>query len=422
MEDWSDCLDPDELRIRLDVALEENAELHEEIARLRADNIRLCSLLGRDIQTVPAGMPPVPEPVTVPPPTGTVGLPYADASSSAEAKIALFKALFAGREDVYAKRWTSAKSGRTGWSPAEDNPFDKNKAEEGRVFWPLTDETIYRHLDATRSGRSELHIGLYPLLADDTCRLLACDFDGKDDSDWRADATAYIAACHEAGVPALLEISRSGKGAHAWTFFTDPVAAATARALGMALLRRAIDARGQMALSSYDRLFPAQDFLPTKAKGSFRFGNLIALPLHGACRAKRTTIFVDPDTWQPFPDQFAHLSHTQRLSPASVEALVDKLGPVTAAHPRPPRSWGPSPAARPSARRPRAFRPGSRRCWRSPRPGSRRNCWPHSNTRRRSTTRSSTASRTSASPPSTPRTSSAASTPPIQTGSSCPVA
>ncbi|MFG3207303.1 DEAD/DEAH box helicase family protein [Streptomyces sp. NPDC048192] len=336
MEDWSDCLDPDELRIRLDVALEENAELHEEIARLRADNARLCSLLGRDIQTVPVGMPPVSEPIPAAPRAEAGGLPYADASSSAEAKIALFRALFAGREDVYAKRWTSAKSGRTGWSPAEDNPFDKNKADEDRVFWPLTDEAVYRHLDPTRQGRSELHIGLYPLLADDTCRLLACDFDGKDGSDWRADASAYVTACHETGVPALLEISRSGKGAHVWTFFTAPVAAATARALGMALLRQAIDARGQMALSSYDRLFPAQDFLPTKAKGSFRFGSLIALPLHGISRAKGTTVFVDPDTWQPYPDQFAHLAGTERLSPADVDVLVDKLGPVKA---------GPSPTA-----------------------------------------------------------------------------
>ncbi|KAB1139633.1 hypothetical protein F7R91_39045, partial [Streptomyces luteolifulvus] len=344
MEDWADCFDTDELRIRLDVALEENAELHEEIARLRVDNARLCSLLGRDIQTAPAGMLPISEPVPAPPPAGAGGLPYADASSSAEAKIALFRALFAGREDVYAKRWVSAKSGRTGWSPAEDNPFDKSKADEDRVFWPLTDESVYRHLDPTRQGRSELHIGLYPLLADDSCRLLACDFDGKDGSDWRADASAYVTACHEAGVPAVLEISRSGKGAHVWTFFTAAVAAATARALGMALLRRAIDARGQMALSSYDRLFPAQDFLPTKARGSFRFGSLIALPLHGVSRGKGTTVFVDPDTWQPYPDQFAHLSHTERLSPADVASLVDKLGPVKA---------GPSPTAPELGPRPR---------------------------------------------------------------------
>ncbi|MFF3137593.1 TOTE conflict system archaeo-eukaryotic primase domain-containing protein [Streptomyces mirabilis] len=165
MEDWSDCFNPDALRIRLDIELEENAELREEIARLH-------SLLGRDVQAIPAAILSVPEPVPIPPPMGAGGLPYADTSSSAEAKIALFRALFAGREDAYAKRWVSAKSGRTGWSPAEDNPFDKNKPEEDRVFWPLTDETVYRHLDSPRQGRSELHIGMYPLLANDTCRLL----------------------------------------------------------------------------------------------------------------------------------------------------------------------------------------------------------------------------------------------------------
>lgn len=268
VEDWFDCFDPDELRIRLDVVLEENAELREELARLRADNARLRSLLDPGGRTGAPTMPSVPEPVPVLPVSGAGGLPYADASAGTEAKIALFRALFAGREDVYARRWVSAKSGRSGWSPAEDNPFDKTKDEADRVFWPLTDETVYRHLDPTRQGRSELHIGLYPLLADDTCRLLAVDFDGKDGSDWRADAAAYVTACHDAGVPAQVEISRSGAGAHVWTFFTAPVAAATARALGMALLRRAIDARGQMTLSSYDRLFPAQDFMPTKARGA----------------------------------------------------------------------------------------------------------------------------------------------------------
>ncbi|WP_281157616.1 hypothetical protein [Streptomyces sp. HYC2] len=83
-------------------------------------------------------MPPVSEPVPALPPAGAGGLPYADASSSAEAKIALFKTLFAGREDVYAKRWVSAKSGRTGWSPAEDNPFDKNKADKDRELLLLS--------------------------------------------------------------------------------------------------------------------------------------------------------------------------------------------------------------------------------------------------------------------------------------------
>ncbi|MFB7630629.1 hypothetical protein ACFC0M_06735 [Streptomyces sp. NPDC056149] len=98
VEDWFDCSDPDELRIRLDVALEENAERREELARLRADNARLRSLLAPGVRAGALTMPPVPKPVPVLPVSGAGGLPYADASSGAEAKIALFRALFVGRE------------------------------------------------------------------------------------------------------------------------------------------------------------------------------------------------------------------------------------------------------------------------------------------------------------------------------------
>ncbi|MEV5879408.1 DEAD/DEAH box helicase family protein [Streptomyces sp. NPDC052101] len=330
MEDWHDCNDPAELRIRLDVALEENAELRAKIAEFQAENERLRTQLGMPTVKVTQVLPQLPEPLAPTIVGDESGLPYADATSGTETKIALFQALFASREDVYATRWVSAKTGRTGWSPAEDNPFAKNKNDAERVFWPLTNRAVYNHLSRPEPGSRETHLGLYPLLADDTCRLLAVDFDGKDGSDWRGDAAAYASACHDAGVPALVEISRSGAGAHVWTFFTAPVAAATARSLGMALLRRAIDARGQMTLSSYDRLFPAQDLLPTNAKGNARFGNLIALPLQGVSRLKGTTVFVDPQTWEPYPDQFAHLSRIERLSATEVEALVDKLGEVKA--------------------------------------------------------------------------------------------
>jgi hypothetical protein len=163
-------------------------------------------------------LPPVPEPTPPAFDAADGELPYADLASPTEQKIALFRALFAGRTDVYATRWVSTKSGRTGWSPAEDNPFAKNKNESERAFWPLSDQAVYQHLSRPDPGRREMHLGLYPLLADDTCSLLVCDFDGKDGSDWRGDAGAYLAACRDNAVPALLEISRSGSGAHVWIF------------------------------------------------------------------------------------------------------------------------------------------------------------------------------------------------------------
>ena len=111
------------------------------------------------------------------------------------------------------------------------------------------------------------------MLADSTCRLLICDFDG---GTWRLDAAAYAEAAAWAGVPAAIEISQSGEGAHVWTFFAEPIAAVDARAMGVALLREAMAIRGEMGMESYDRFFPAQDYLPKRG-----FGNLIALPLEG---------------------------------------------------------------------------------------------------------------------------------------------
>jgi hypothetical protein len=84
-----------------------------------------------------------------------------------------------------------------------------------------------------------------------------------------------------------LEVSRSGIGAHVWIFFTGPVPAATARALGSGLLREAIALRGRMNLTAYDRLFPSQDVLP--ASGGI--GNLIAAPLQGRSRRHGATVF-----------------------------------------------------------------------------------------------------------------------------------
>jgi superfamily II DNA or RNA helicase len=257
-------------------------------------------------------------------------------STSAE-KIALFRILFAGRLDVYAK--PDNRPGQRGWYPAEVDWRDR-RGGAGREFLPLTDAVVERHLRGNPDTRDDLHVGLYVMLPDDTCQLLAVDFDK---TTWREDAWAYAQACAEAGVPAAAEVSRSGNGAHVWTFFTAPVMGATARALGFAMLRAAMASTGRVRLASYDRLFPAQDVLPSRAKGTHRFGNLIALPLQGTRRhGRKTTVFCEPSTWDIYPDQFAFLSGLHRLTPDEVEAIASRLAPVhvgtsTPERPRRPR-------------------------------------------------------------------------------------
>jgi hypothetical protein len=206
-------------------------------------------------------------------------------------KIALFRWLFRGRDDVYATRW-EIRTGKSGWSPAVRGGAP-NSRKPDRELLALTDDVVVSHLE----GETEL--GMYPLSRDDRCAFLACDFDG---SSWVLDALALHDAARASGIPAALERSRSGEGAHVWIFFTEPVLAADARRIGFHLLREAMAARAELDLASYDRFFPAQDLLP---RGTF--GNLIALPLQGKRRRTNATVFLDPTSLEPYSDQWAFL-------------------------------------------------------------------------------------------------------------------
>jgi superfamily II DNA or RNA helicase len=236
------------------------------------------------------------------------------AGSPAATKVAFFSVLFAARPDVYALRWENTRTGRAGWVPAVRGGWRKGAPAAQREYLPLTAEVIHAHLTG------ELELGLYPLLESDRCCWLAADFDGPAAM---LDALAYLKAARAAGAPAALEVSRSGLGAHVWLFFTAPVPAATARQVGSGLLREAIAVRGRMDLSSYDRLFPAQDVLATGG-----LGNLIAAPLAGRARRRGATVFLDLATLEPHEDQWAYLSSLGRLSPRELTRVAQRLGEV----------------------------------------------------------------------------------------------
>ena len=235
-------------------------------------------------------------------------------------KIALFRTLFGGRADVYPRRWENAGKGKAGYAPVCANEWKPGVCHKPRVrcgacpnqaFVPVTDEAVECHL----RGRHTL--GVYPMLADDTCRFLAADFDKET---WRRDAGAYLAACLSKGVPAALERSRSGNGAHVWFFFEEPVAASLARRLGAHLLTEAMERNPDIGFRSYDRFFPSQDTLPQGG-----FGNLIALPLQGVPRESGNSVFIDAD-FEPWPDQWSFLSGLRRLSATEIATIVDEAG------------------------------------------------------------------------------------------------
>ncbi len=284
-----------------------------EVLQLREENARLRSLL------ITHGIR-IPEAAKLACETPQVSNSAPDARNpgvaTAEQRIALFRSLFRGRDDVYAIRWENA-DGRSGYMPKADRDWksylsakDKDRKKVDRLtrkYRSLTDDAVRAHLVGEHT------VGLYPLLQDETCWLLAVDFDKKT---WQQDATAFLAACRELNVPAALERSRSGNGGHVWVFFERAIPATTARKLGCAIITRTMESRHQLGLDSYDRLFPNQDTMP---KGGF--GNLIALPLQKVPRANGNSVFVDVQ-FRPYPDQWEFLASIKRMSADAVESVV----------------------------------------------------------------------------------------------------
>ena len=240
------------------------------------------------------------------------------------AKIALFRSLFRGREEVYPSRFESRKTGRAGYQPACGNEWVRGICERPRIkcsgcphqrWLPVTDEVVRWHLSGEDGHGQPFVMGVYPMLLDEKCWFLAADFDR---TDWQPDASAFLETCTSRGLPAALERSRSGHGGHVWIFFEEAIPATLARKLGAHLLTETMERRPEIGFASYDRFFPNQDTLP---KGGF--GNLIALPLQKAPREQGNSVFVD-HTLTPWPDQWAFLSSQRRMPASLVESIVQE--------------------------------------------------------------------------------------------------
>ena len=291
----------EELLSKYNILLKENKELKSRVTELKTK-------LGMPIET---------EEVVVET-SDTVINKY----SSTTEKILLYRSLFCGREDVFARRWYSKTTEKSGYQPVCENEWadglcDKRKYKcsvcPNRKLSPLTDKDIYKHLEGKDYYGKDV-IGIYPMLVDETCHFLCADFDDKE---YEKDVLAFCEICDELNIPAYIERSRSGGGAHIWVFFEVPIPAATARKLGSLILTKAMENRSELSFSSYDRLFPNQDNMPNGG-----FGNLIALPLQGQARKNDNSVFVDRN-FKAYSDQWAYLSSIKKVSIKSIERIVE---------------------------------------------------------------------------------------------------
>jgi len=301
----------------------ERAALENEICRLQQEISRLHLLL--DEAGICYDLPQVEEEArdTVAPVPIT------------EEHARLLYSVFKGRRDVYSKRGLRKGGGssyftqcdnfwKVGLCPKRDGKKTKCTDCPSRRWSQLTVRVLMSHLRGDKPDGTDV-IGVYPLLPDETCHFLVFDFDNhdsdlaeaadgaNDDPGWKEEVDALRAICRQQGFSPLVERSRSGKGAHLWLIFEEPIPAALARRFGSALLTKGAETINLKSFRSYDRMLPAQDKMPLGG-----LGNLIALPLQGQALRKGNSAFID-EFWHAYPDQWEQLLNIHRISREWIE-------------------------------------------------------------------------------------------------------
>ena len=170
-------------------------------------------------------------------------------------------------------------------------------------------------------------VAIYPMLENNTCQLLVFDFDnhakGAEQDDyanvndsWKEEVNALRSICKVLNIDAVVERSRSGRGAHIWIFFKEPIPARFARKFGYALLEKGAESINLKSFRYYDRMIPSQDALPQGG-----LGNVIALPLQGLALQSGNSAFVD-ENWNAYEEQLQVLNRVKRLTRQEIEDML----------------------------------------------------------------------------------------------------
>lgn len=153
---------------------------------------------------------------------------------------------FGGRTDVYSKRTIKKSTKRVNchiqcynfWKsgcPRVAGSKIKCQDCKRQAYKELKKEQIIDHLRGNSEDATDV-IGVFPLLTDDTCRFIVFDFDNHEkgaerndfantDELWKEEVDSLRKICDINRIDALVERSRSGRGAHLWIFFQKPIEA-----------------------------------------------------------------------------------------------------------------------------------------------------------------------------------------------------
>jgi superfamily II DNA or RNA helicase len=217
---------------------------------------------------------------------------------SKDQKIELFKSLFVGRTDMFAKKWQSKDL-------TQERFFAVTQTFKAEDYLPLSNEALEEHL------RGKEHLATYPILPSSMCKYLVLKIVQEDTAKIQMSLNKYA-------LKGYFELT-SCNDYHVWLFFSSLIEAKKAKALGEKILQKA-QVTGE--------IFPNQEFV-----NSSNLGKPIALPLFLKHRKNHKTVFVDCVNLKPIENQWEYLSQIVKISRIQIEHLIARSNvPVSLKH------------------------------------------------------------------------------------------
>ncbi len=207
-----------------------------------------------------------------------------------EEKINIFKNLFVGRFDIYARKWISQDK-------TKENFFAVSKTFQKEDFIPFTDDKIEEHL------RGNEHFATYPINQNNECRFLVFEIVDED-------KFALQIALNSLGVKAYYEIN-SKNGIYAWIFFEEMISSKDVFNFANYILNKA---------NISAKTYPNKPFATKQS-----LGMPIELPLQLKFRNKNKTIFIDANTNKIYENQWQVLNSALKTSKDIVLKYSDNL-------------------------------------------------------------------------------------------------
>lgn len=147
--------------------------------------------------------------------------------------------------------------------------------------------------------------GIYLLVGDRT-GAIAADFDSSS----RLPPFEFVSAAEHYGLKAYIERSKS-KGYHVWIFFDEKRASASKA-------RRVVQHILEEIEEPDVEIFPKHDRLTA----SHHYGNFINAPLFGALVPIGKTVFLEPSTFSPFPNQWDFLESVDKIVESALDDVI----------------------------------------------------------------------------------------------------